>query len=177
MLPWVGSEKMPRGKERVRRASGNDRQIERHKQDNLYLSFSLSFQNLHTPVLHLNSTFLYFSSYWPLDQKFGLRLGQICANSILWLRVPTVRDISSLSTVHAATRLPCCHFREDLQPSNPFNAAPAVNVDWFSPTVGAQWSPSVLHLLALCADYEKVRRRRFTEAGGNVSKHSSGMLH
>lgn len=34
-----------------------------------------------------------------------------------------------------------------------------MSIDWFSPTVGARLSPSLLHLLALCADYGKGRKR------------------
>lgn len=56
--------------------------------------------------------------------------------------------------------LPASHYRGDTRPSSPFNTAPAANIDWFSPTVGAQLSPSLLHLLALCTDCGKVRSRK-----------------
>lgn len=77
----------------------------------------------------------------------------------LWLRVPALGDISSVSPPHAATCQLASHFRGDMLQRSPFNTAPAASIDWFSPTVGAQLSPSLLHLLVLCTDYGKVRSR------------------
>ena len=89
-------------------------------------------------------------SYWPYTKDFFFLTGSsLCFLSSVPLCVWALGGISSISPPHAATRLPASYFRGDMRPSSPFNTAPAANIDWFSPTVGAQLSPSLLHLLAL----------------------------
>lgn len=125
----------------------------------LYISLFPLFIKLHTPVLYLNNNFL----HWPLTQKF-------CVNWVKSVLIQLCDSVcqpwgTSVSYPHAATRLLASHFRGDTLPRSPFNTAPAASIDWFSPTVGAQLSLSQLRLLALCADYGKVRRREVYEKG------------
>lgn len=150
---WIGSKKMPRGNEKVKRVWGNEGQRKRQREmipalmPVFFPSYLFTFlYRLHTSYLNRNR----------FTQEF--QLGQVSANSTIWLCVPTLWDISSISYPQAATRLPASQFRGHMLPSSPFNVAPAANVDWFSPTVATQLSASLPHLWVLCTDYGKVTR-------------------
>lgn len=152
---WIGSKKMPRGNEKVKRVWGNEGQRKRQREmipalmPVFFPSYLFTFlYRLHTSYLNRNR----------FTQEFWRQLGQVSANSTIWLCVPTLWDISSISYPQAATRLPASQFRGHMLPSSPFNVAPAANVDWFSPTVAAQLSASLPHLWVLCTDYGKVTR-------------------